>query len=79
MQVPHYWKTQSLKDVRLVVVGDGTDELLALVQERDELPEDVFALIDRWSYWMMEWLYLSMMTELLLGVREFPSHWPHGL
>ena len=33
------------EDVGLVVVGDGTDELLALV-EIVELPKEVFALVD---------------------------------
>jgi hypothetical protein len=34
------------EDVGLVVVGDGSDELLALVEEIVELPEEVFALVD---------------------------------
>lgn len=34
------------ENVGLVVVGDGTDELLALVEEIVELPEEVFALVD---------------------------------
>jgi superfamily I DNA and RNA helicase len=34
------------ENVGLVIVGDGTDELLALVKEIVELPEEVFVLVD---------------------------------